>query len=222
VGTAFDQEVLPNPCAHIAFGPDRSQVHGVGTRRFRAHLEGTARVFGVKFRPAGFYPFTFAPLASLVDRVVPIAAAFGEGGACADEDVRRTDDDRAAAAIVEAFLRRRGPREEPGMRAANAIVEMARENCALMRAADLAREASTSLRSLQRLLEKYVGVGAKWIVRRARVQEAADRVARGATVDWAALAQELGYHDQAHFVRDFKDQVGETPAAYAARCRPAG
>ena len=63
-----------------------------------------------------------------------------------------------------------------------------------------------------------VGVGPKWIVRRSRVQDAAERVARGETVDWAGIAQELGYHDQAHLIRDFREQVGSTPAAYARQC----
>jgi AraC-like DNA-binding protein len=65
---------------------------------------------------------------------------------------------------------------------------------------------------------RHVGVGPKWIVRRSRVQDAAERVARGERIDWAATAQELGYHDQAHLIRDFRAQVGFTPAAYARRC----
>ena len=50
------------------------------------------------------------------------------------------------------------------------------------------------------------------------MQEAAERVAAGAPVVWAALAVELGYHDQAHLIRDFKAQIGFTPAVYAGRC----
>jgi AraC-like DNA-binding protein len=38
---------------------------------------------------------------------------------------------------------------------------------------------------------------------------------------WAELALELGYHDQAHLIRDFKTQIGLTPAAYAQRCASA-
>jgi len=34
---------------------------------------------------------------------------------------------------------------------------------------------------------------------------------------YADLALELGYSDQAHFVRDFKAIVGVTPAVYARR-----
>ena len=77
------------------------------------------------------------------------------------------------------------------------------------------------VRTLHRSFERYIGVGPKWIIRRCRVQEAAERVASGAAVTWAALALELGYHDQAHLIRDFKAQIGFTPAAYAKRCAAA-
>jgi len=85
-------------------------------------------------------------------------------------------------------------------------------------AEDLASLAGLSVCSLHRLFARYVGVGPKWVVRRSRVQEAADRVAREEHVDWVRTALELGYHDQAHFIRDFRAQVGFTPAAYARRC----
>jgi AraC-like DNA-binding protein len=48
---------------------------------------------------------------------------------------------------------------------------------------------------------------------RYRVQEAIERAAPD--VDWAALAAELGYSDQAHLVRDFTATIGVSPTAYA-------
>jgi AraC-like DNA-binding protein len=39
--------------------------------------------------------------------------------------------------------------------------------------------------------------------------------------DWARLAQDLGYFDQAHFINDFRDAIGSSPAEYAAECEAA-
>jgi hypothetical protein len=50
--------------------------------------------------------------------------------------------------------------------------------------------------------------------RRYRLHEAIARAADG-PVDWATLAADLGYRDQAHLVRDFTATVG--PAAAYAR-----
>ena len=72
--------------------------------------------------------------------------------------------------------------------------------------------------TLERTFRRCVGVGPKWILRRFRVHEACERIAAGAPPCWSALAAELGYFDQAHFIRDFKSQVGRTPAEYAAAC----
>jgi AraC-like DNA-binding protein len=43
------------------------------------------------------------------------------------------------------------------------------------------------------------------------------RLEAGGTVDWAALAFDLGYADQAHFSRDFTAILGEPPTRYALR-----
>jgi AraC-like DNA-binding protein len=52
------------------------------------------------------------------------------------------------------------------------------------------------------------------VVQRFRLQEAALRLATTETTV-ATVAAELGYFDQAHFVRDFKSVVGRTPVDYA-------
>ena len=39
-------------------------------------------------------------------------------------------------------------------------------------------------------------------------------MAAAEAVDWPQLALDLGYADQAHFIRDFKRIVGLAPAEY--------
>ena len=89
------------------------------------------------------------------------------------------------------------------------------EDPAVVRVDELAARHAMSPRTLQRLFRRYVGVSPKWVLQRYRLHEAAERIAEGRDGDWAATALELGYFDQAHFIRDFKALIGASPAQYA-------
>lgn len=214
-GETFEQEILPAPCVQLAYESQKGayEVHGPGTTRFVATLSGQGWVSGVRFTPAGFSAFSNLPMHQLVDRVVPASEVLGSPTPAMP---RRPDE---AQSLLAEYLRTQGATYTPAMRLVDHLVAKTLGDPSIVRADRLADEANMSLRSLHRLFERHVGVSTKWIVRRARVQEAAERVAQGQPVSWTAVAQELGYHDQAHLIRDFRAQVGETPAAYARRCR---
>ena len=82
---------------------------------------------------------------------------------------------------------------------------------------ELAEASGLSVPQLQRLFHQYVGVTPKWVIKRFRLQEAAERIEQDASVPLAELAAELGYFDQAHFIRDFKSVLGQSPATYRKR-----
>src|SRR4051794_29443199 len=71
----YEQETLPYPCVNLVIGTHRPGLHGVGTRRFVARLEGEGWVVGTKFRPGGFRPFWGAPMGTLTDRDLPLSEA---------------------------------------------------------------------------------------------------------------------------------------------------
>jgi AraC-like DNA-binding protein len=96
------------------------------------------------------------------------------------------------------------------------IVERISADSGLRRVAALTEVTGMTRRRLQRLFADYVGVSPKWVMRRARLHEAALRAEAGADVDWPALALDLGYADQAHLVRDFTATLGVSPARYAS------
>ena len=79
---------------------------------------------------------------------------------------------------------------------------------------DLIGETTFTKRTLQRLFHQYIGVSPKWVIQRYRLHEAAEQLASGTPKDCIQLAQELGYFDQAHFIKDFKTIIGKTPAEY--------
>lgn len=78
---------------------------------------------------------------------------------------------------------------------------------------DLARASGASTRTLARLFERCVGLSPKRFARIVRFQGAL-RALPGSD-NGARVAAELGYHDQAHFVRDVRELFGATPGAVA-------
>src|SRR5262249_19137999 len=122
-------------------------------------------------------------------------------------------------AVATAFLRERLPARDPRAEEAAAVVGRILDDREIRRVDDVARRCGSGPRTLQRLFSEYVGVGPKWGIRRDRLPEAIERMDAGPVVDWPSLALELGYFDQAHFIRDFKALVGRTPADYVRATR---
>ncbi|MFJ9640162.1 DUF6597 domain-containing transcriptional factor [Streptomyces sp. NPDC101178] len=192
-----------------------AEVAGIGLGLFTQKLTGRGRVCGVQFRPGGFRPF--APehaLSELTGRRIDAAEVLRTPppvGAVLDP---ADEDDRVAA--LDACLLALEPRPDPQATLAMELADRVRTDRSVRRAGALARDAGLSPRSLQRLFSAYVGVGPKWVILRYRVHEALERAESDPAVDWARLAADLGYSDQAHLVRDFTATVGVPPTAFAA------
>ena len=73
---------------------------------------------------------------------------------------------------------------------------------------------------LARRFSQLVGVSPKTfarVVRLGRVIERARAVPAGETINWSALALELGYFDQSHLVDEFRELTGVTPLAWRGK-----
>lgn len=202
----YRQKIVPYPNVHLSFGGGRADVNGVVSGFQTKVLEGSGHVFGVAFRPGCFRPFLGASVSTIADRVVPATDVFGP-------DVPSTPD----AAEVERFLLDRLPAPDPKAFAAADAVSAIADRPDVTRVETLADLLDTSVRGVQRLFAEYVGIGPKWVIRRYRLHEVTERMAAGGEIDWAALAADLGYADQGHFIRDFKNMFGEPPTWYARR-----
>jgi AraC-like DNA-binding protein len=211
----YPQHTLSNAAVHLVINRDRSRIQGVVTGRFTALLEGTGRVFGVKFRPAGFRPFLGSSVTALTDRSVAVCEVFGRPGDALVDEILALEDEPAMAGVADTFLRDRLPPPDPTVDHVNQIVQLIVSDRSITRVDDVVDRVGVGKRTLQRLFSEYVGVTPKWVIQRYRLHEAADRLADGDDISVAALAQDLGYFDQAHFVRDFKAIVGRPPGEYA-------
>lgn len=236
----YATHVVPHPSVNMVFqryGDEEpwAEVAGIGLELFTQKLTGRGRVCGVQFRPGGFRPFAPGrPVSHWTGRRVRLhtpsptptpgpesASAPLPVTAAGVRAVVEPDDEDARVAALDALLLGLGPRPEAVGRSLRAIalVDRVRTDRSIRRVDELASAEGVSARSLQRLFAEQVGVGPKWVVLRYRIHEALERAESGREPDWAALADELGYSDQAHLVRDFTATVGVPPTAYG---RPAG
>ena len=212
------QETLPHPNVHIVVERGSVRAFGVHTGRWTRVLKGRSSAFGIKFRPGAFRPFLRGAVSGLMDASLPIEALFGSQARELNDVVdcgADTSGDVRAVELASRFLLARLPAVDPSALLAGRIVDSIVDDGELHSAGALAERFEMSLRALQRLFSDYVGIGPKWVINRYRMHEALARVQAGLPVSWAALAQELGYFDQAHFITDFRRLVGETPADYA-------
>ncbi|WP_370618665.1 helix-turn-helix domain-containing protein [Mumia sp. Pv 4-285] len=217
----YEQAVVPQPRVHLAAEQGRLLVHGVIPRLFTRTLAGRGHVLGASFVPGGFHAYLRGDVADLYDQLLPAGDVLGVDDrpyAATILAPEATDEEMAAA--LTAYLGAVGIEPDPRAYEVRAVVEHAETDRTVTRADALASYAGVSLRTLQREFATYVGVGPKWVVQRFRLLDAAAAARSGDAVEWAVLAADLGFSDQAHLVRRFTEVVGTPPAAYAREVAP--
>lgn len=210
---------LQHPSVHLVFEDDGSRIVGVMTKRFETVLRGRGRVFGVKFRPGGFRPWLGRAVATITDRRIAPVDVFGSAIARLDAAIAAASDELAMIGHATSFLLARTPSPDANVARVAAIAASIMADRAITRVEHLVAATGLDLRALQRLFREYVGVSPKWVINRYRLHEALEQIAAGGAIDWAALALDLGYFDQAHFIRDFRALVGVSPGAYVRGMR---
>jgi AraC-like DNA-binding protein len=224
-GQTHRQTNLSHTSINVAVEPEGAFVYGVPDRTFVRTIAGRGRVFGVKFRPGGFYPFHGKSVAWLTRRVLPVDQVLGPDGASWAVALAGLEADAERVLRADRFWRERRPRDATGASGpsmATLAVERIRDDRSIVSVERAACVVGMEIRPLPRLFRRVVGGGPKEVIRRFRLQEAAERLAREPGLTCGELAVELGYFDQAHFIRDFKATVGVTPERYRRRQAPPG
>jgi AraC-like DNA-binding protein len=207
-------ENLPHPNVHVIFEEDGAVVSGVQTRKFSRVIEGCSQVFGVKFRAGGFRPFLGDAVSTIADRVVPAKTVFGKDVEALRAVLISSAKEAEKLEAAGAFFLARVPKPDKMAALTDRLVSRILDEPEIKTVDDLVAHAGLGKRSLQRIFNEYVGVSPKWVIRRYRLHEVMERLNSGAQPDWAQLALELGYFDQAHLINDFKSILGYSPTQY--------
>jgi AraC-like DNA-binding protein len=181
---------------------------------------GRAHCMQADFTPLGAYRFFALPMRDLAARTV----ALGELGAFEElrERLYEAPGWEARFALLDRFVRRR---LAAAAAASSPIASAWRQlvaNDGRIRVSTLAGDLGWSRKHLAQRFAIEVGAGPKTvgrILRFAGVRRSIDAGIGGGcphwTGDWAGLAADWGYADQAHLIREFRAMAGVTPGDYA-------
>lgn len=213
----YNSETLPHPSIHIVFEKNYSRIFGILEGKFSRLIKDEGKVFGIKFKPGGFYPFIKKNVSTLTNKIINISDLFDVDSKSLEESVLLPDEDENMIKAAENFLFKIIPEKDKNVLLINNIVEQIISNREITKVEDLVDQININKRTLQRLFNQYVGVTPKWVIKRYRLHEAVEKLAGKKNIDWAKFALSLGYFDQAHFIKDFKSIIGITPSEYEAK-----
>lgn len=217
-GQTSRQDTIAYPASNLVVEPDLVGFAGPTTHRSHRDLTGRGWAVGALLRPAAVSALVDDP-SDARDRYLPLDlpdlhAAVREA-MCSDNASDGADRRRIRA--VHAFadwLHGRVPSISAEARLANTVTDLIDGDSTVLRLEDVASRLGVSPRTVQRVAKRYVGLPPAAMIRRRRLQEAAERIRTEPGLDLAAIAADLGYADQAHLTNDFRTVLGHTPSRY--------
>jgi AraC-like DNA-binding protein len=204
----------------VNLGPEM-EIDGRATGSFVAGVWDRPTVTGHHGEQAGYQLYLDliearrllgVPGNELANRLVPLEDVLGSFAAELTERLADASDARLRHAIAQRLLTARlsdQPTTTPEIHHALARFRATRGAASIE---GVAAEVGWSRRHLGARFREAVGLPPKALGRLIRVEHAAQRVRAGDPL--ADIAYEVGYADQSHFNRDFRELVGCTPTQF--------
>jgi len=215
-GVGYTRQVIGGAATeHAASNLDAQRLAPI-----RILQRGAVHLVGVRFRLGGLGPFVKHDLRRFTNRTPPPIEVFGAGALALEADLRTLGADEAARRL-DAFLLaqlQRDPRR-PAFEAALATLVASGGTATVEEAA---RQAGVSVRQVDRLFARELGLAPKTVARVLRFQTALRMLMRDPGVSLADVAMSAGYFDQPHFIREFRRLSGGVPRGYRGYFPPDG
>jgi AraC-like DNA-binding protein len=211
--TYYSEEVMHRPYVDVFVSLQQSGIQGTfrGKRTYVA--AGSGKIVGIRFRPGAFHAFWGGALADLQDQFIDLQQLFPQTDSRYIEHVLTLDDQAAIHELVK-LVQAKHPQPDANIELVNEIITAIETDECLQTVTAVAKAFGRSERWLQQLFRDYVGIGLKWLLQRDKLLAAAQQIRESDEPNWAAIAYDLGYSSQQHFVTAFKQVLGKTPLQY--------
>lgn len=171
-------------------------------------------IVNVHFRIGGAVPFLPMPVHAIRDVQLPLSEVWGRSGAVVREQLLEQPTPEATLSRLERVLLEhvyQPLQSDDGVERAVAALEDGWRVC------DVVTEFGTTAKPFIRRFTERVGLPPKRFARIRRLQGMLAAIRMDESIDWAYLAAEHRYSDQAHLIQDFRGLTGLRPTQYRPR-----
>jgi AraC-like DNA-binding protein len=200
--------------------PYRSFVAGLFDRFVLTEYAGAQHGVQMNFTPIGAARFLGLPLGELVNRVVDLEDILGSLVRRLAVQLAEAPGWAARFTILDRFIAARLADARPVAPFVAWAWEQLAESDGGRPIGALAAEIGCSRKHLIHGFRAELGLPPKTVARILRFQRVTDLIKRGNGVRWAEIAQDCGYYDQAHLIRDFREFADSTPGEFLRRHLP--
>ena len=198
-------------------GAPGGEAIGAMSAAGEASLDERPEAIGLFLQAPPARALTGAPAVELTDRVIALEDLWGAAARelavrLAETEGEGTRLDRLETALVQRLRAFPNSSKRVDLAGLAAYVHHRHGGVAVER---MARAAGVSRQHLTRLFRENVGISPKQYCRLARFQAALAYAPRRAETDWAQAAVQLGYADQSHMIREFRQFSTLTPESLA-------
>jgi len=227
------ERILPDGCVELIlnFGDQFTEHHDNGLwRRQPFHFvvgqmtrptliapTGRVDLIGVRFHPGGTSPFFRVPMMELTNQVVELESLSRQLEHFAKTRLQAAGSMREKLSALEDFLLTfiYDRPESWVIQVADSIVQRGGR----VSIDEVANLAGISARQLERKFLNEVGLGPKLFSRILRFQQVFRAIDRQDS-NWAEVAIDCGYYDQAHLIRDFRVFARQSPSVTISSSTP--
>jgi len=192
---------------------NRCWISGMQRHYIVIGAEKGSSMMGVHFRTGGAAPFFGFPISELTSNVVELDLIWKREILSLREQLLEVESVDAKFDLLEAYLIGKAQsRLEPDKTISAALATM--RSWPVMPLRELASRLGVSHKQMIARFDCRVGLTPKLTSRVFRFRKSLAAAYHIPTPDWSDLATACGYYDQAHFIHEFQQFAGMTPAEY--------
>jgi AraC-like DNA-binding protein len=195
-------------------------LSGARSDCFVIETDQQERVAGIQFLPGGAFPFLRMPSSETEGIIIDLDDLWRGRAAELLERLLAAPSVESMFLILERCLMAQLVRPLELHPAVRYGIERFQQPGSAERVSDVIECVGLSSRRFIELFHAEVGLTPKAFSRVRRFQNVLQTIRQRRETNWADIALDCGYYDQAHFIHDFRSFSGFTPNEYMAKATP--